>query len=544
MAEHLPGSIQVFSRALGVNEAQLFKMMERGELLASEVLPKVAAEFRRTAREGGAYEEALKSLRTQKGRFVTESQRAADTIFKSGFEEGLAELYGELQNQLGETGKAQEDMGNIYKRFFQTMKVGLKVVVPLLESMVHVISKTTDLLAHAASGYKNMYSVLKPIPYALEAITVASLGLFAIWKPLAAKLLFALGTLQEIASLFDDKLVGALEKSMGSQFNFKTGMSTELVVTSDGEVFNPEDYAKNVMIDVKEIKNFEDMQKFLDLNKISLQQLAEQLGITQGELLKTLGKDGVTKEVREALQLLALKATGFAEKLEMPLEKWLEGLNNGTIAINEFSDAIKKVSQTEIPEWVQNTAKIAGYGAVIATLIAAFVKLRGGVKTLTEGFKKVKGFFDKKTPDLPKKRTVVNPKKPIQLKDPSKLSKATKTLKGVAPTVGKGLLTAVKSATVLAALEPTMMGDATYTPEQLKEMMSSGNGFGLTNSGSSILNDLNNIKQSPIQHHNKIEISGIEVHLSNASPQEAINASEVLFNSLADQLQAYNKVGR
>ena len=113
MAEHLPGSIQVFSRALGVNEAQLFKMMERGELLASDVLPKVAEEFRRTAREGGAYEEALKSLRTQKGRFVTESQRAADTIFKSGFEEGLAELYGELQNQLGETGKAQEDMGKI-----------------------------------------------------------------------------------------------------------------------------------------------------------------------------------------------------------------------------------------------------------------------------------------------------------------------------------------------------------------------------------------------------------------------------------------------
>ncbi len=238
MAEHLPGAIQVFSRALGVNEAELFKMMERGELMAADVLPKVASEFRRTAREGGAYTEALKALRVQKGKFLTESQRAADTIFKSGFEEGLSELYGELSSQLKTTGKSQEDLGNIYNKFFKMLKVAIKGLTPIIEALIQVVSKGVDILEVSAKGWVMLYEALKDFSPLARDVAVG-IGMISLaFTTLAGKLLFVLGLFQEVASLFDDKLVGKLEASLGYQVNLKEGTRTGLRQDEKGQFFS------------------------------------------------------------------------------------------------------------------------------------------------------------------------------------------------------------------------------------------------------------------------------------------------------------------
>lgn len=239
MAEHLPGSIQVFSRALGVNEAQLFKMMERGELLASEVLPKVAAEFRRTAREGGAYEAALKSLRVQKGKMVNEAQQAGYKIFQSGFEEGLADLYRELQEQLGQTGKAQEDIGNIYKRFFQLLTLGVKAVTPLLQSLIHSLSFIADTAALSAQGWREIYDALERVNPALGKTAAVGSAIGLAFTSVFGKIMLVIGAVEELAALFDDKLVGAMEERLGYQVNLSTGMATNLI-NKDGKLFNGE----------------------------------------------------------------------------------------------------------------------------------------------------------------------------------------------------------------------------------------------------------------------------------------------------------------
>lgn len=48
-AEAVPGGLQIFARALGVSTSELLDMSKKGELLADQVLPKVAAELLRTA---------------------------------------------------------------------------------------------------------------------------------------------------------------------------------------------------------------------------------------------------------------------------------------------------------------------------------------------------------------------------------------------------------------------------------------------------------------------------------------------------------------
>lgn len=56
LGERLPGAIQIASRAMGVTTEELSKMLEQGKIVASEFLPKFAAEMKRTfgpaAREG------------------------------------------------------------------------------------------------------------------------------------------------------------------------------------------------------------------------------------------------------------------------------------------------------------------------------------------------------------------------------------------------------------------------------------------------------------------------------------------------------------
>jgi tape measure domain-containing protein len=48
LGERIPGAFSLFAKAIGVSEAQLNKMMERGEVIASATLPKFAAELKRT----------------------------------------------------------------------------------------------------------------------------------------------------------------------------------------------------------------------------------------------------------------------------------------------------------------------------------------------------------------------------------------------------------------------------------------------------------------------------------------------------------------
>lgn len=48
LGEHLPGAVKLLAQAMGVSEIKLNKMMEQGELLATDVLPKLATQLDKT----------------------------------------------------------------------------------------------------------------------------------------------------------------------------------------------------------------------------------------------------------------------------------------------------------------------------------------------------------------------------------------------------------------------------------------------------------------------------------------------------------------
>lgn len=259
LAESLPGAIQIFARSMGKSEAELFKMMENGELLAEDVLPKVAKEMNRMANSGGALEQKLKTTRVQQGIFFKELETAGNTIFTSGFDEGLATLFNSLSTALKEGREGLVGLGKTFKWFFETISLGVKIVSPLLDSILFVTGElfgglnnlnnflgnnfisTLIIVAGALLGitkiFKSFPKFAKYLPFLGKAFkdigddaikttkSVTILGTafrLALRSPLAIAALI-IAALDEIFSMFTKGRVGLLEEWIfGKDVGFDT----------------------------------------------------------------------------------------------------------------------------------------------------------------------------------------------------------------------------------------------------------------------------------------------------------------------------------
>lgn len=81
---------------MGVTTQELFKMMERGELIASDFLPKFTKALRETVREGNALGEGLNTSRVAMARFGTSFKLNILDSFDAGAERGMADFFNSL----------------------------------------------------------------------------------------------------------------------------------------------------------------------------------------------------------------------------------------------------------------------------------------------------------------------------------------------------------------------------------------------------------------------------------------------------------------
>lgn len=206
--------MQVFSRALNVSEAELFKMMEQGQLVSSEVLPKVAAELKKAALEGGAFEKALKGLKVTEGQLGTDFQRAGKKIFNSGFEDGMSEMYKTLSDIIKDAGPQLEKLGDIFGKVFRGIAHGFRILEPYMK--VAIDNFWTLFGAAAISRVVAMGAALRTTFLPLTAAVVAA---------------------EELASLMSDSLVGSIEKKMGMQVNLLDRTTSGLERREDGKYY-------------------------------------------------------------------------------------------------------------------------------------------------------------------------------------------------------------------------------------------------------------------------------------------------------------------
>lgn len=110
LGERLPGAFEKAARAMDVTTSELNDMLENGEVLAEELLPKLAKVLNQDF--GSSVEEAAASLRAEINRFRTELDLMINNVDKiTGFSaafEGIVEILGGAANAFNEFVEAGE----------------------------------------------------------------------------------------------------------------------------------------------------------------------------------------------------------------------------------------------------------------------------------------------------------------------------------------------------------------------------------------------------------------------------------------------------
>lgn len=188
-------------------------MMERGELMAADVLPKVAKEFARTARQGNALATAMKTARVSQRQFITAAQESADFLFQAGFGEGTVNMFKVMKEALVDSKDGLEGLAKTFKLVFDSIALVVKHVSPILNVLLTLLGSVADII--------NTIFVNDTAAYIAGVLALAK-----VFKALNVQLAFAAGRLLLIAGLLDEVIapfkegkVGGIEKALGRDLN-------------------------------------------------------------------------------------------------------------------------------------------------------------------------------------------------------------------------------------------------------------------------------------------------------------------------------------
>lgn len=127
LGERLPGAAQIAARAMGVTTAELGKMMEDGELLATDFLPKFARQLNEEL--GGAAEAAANRLEAGTNRMGNAWERLKTTVGDTGLARAMSTAAGGLGNDMTAISEAMERARVSGKGFFGQMNDGLGMLI-------------------------------------------------------------------------------------------------------------------------------------------------------------------------------------------------------------------------------------------------------------------------------------------------------------------------------------------------------------------------------------------------------------------------------
>lgn len=107
LGERLPGAFQIAARAMGVSTQELGKMLEQGQVLADEFLPKFASQLEREL--AGSTEDASKSAQASLNRFGNAWDDLKIQIANSGLGDAIAAELNQAAGLMDRVAKAMKD---------------------------------------------------------------------------------------------------------------------------------------------------------------------------------------------------------------------------------------------------------------------------------------------------------------------------------------------------------------------------------------------------------------------------------------------------
>lgn len=148
LGERLPGAFQIAAKAMGVTTAELGKMLEQGQVIADDFLPKFGAALETNL--GGAAEKAASRLDAAVNRFGNAWERLKQTAGDSGLSKAVANELGAITRDFAAVADAMENTRKAGGGMFAEFGAGAGVAAG------RVAFSTLNLAANSLNGTINL----------------------------------------------------------------------------------------------------------------------------------------------------------------------------------------------------------------------------------------------------------------------------------------------------------------------------------------------------------------------------------------------------
>ncbi|HAW9367991.1 TPA: tape measure protein, partial [Escherichia coli] len=171
LAEAVPGMVQVFAKATGKSEQELFDAMKKGALKSADTLQKVTQELNKQITAKGGWEAISGSTQAQLGNLKNSWNTTLDSIFR-GSEDGLQDFTRSLTTLLNSLGGSGKSLGESLGSLMTDMSHGV-------DSLTDISYRVRAFFDEVTLAYRGLTDEQKKVVDALGSGLINSLKVLA-----------------------------------------------------------------------------------------------------------------------------------------------------------------------------------------------------------------------------------------------------------------------------------------------------------------------------------------------------------------------------
>ncbi|WFZ54488.1 tape measure protein [Escherichia coli] len=171
LAEAVPGMVQVFAKATGKSEQELFDAMKKGALKSADTLQKVTQELNRQITAKGGWKAISESTQAQLGNLKNSWNTTLDSIFR-GSENGLQDFTRSLTTLLNALGGSGKSLGESLGSLMTSMSSGV-------DSLTDISYRVRAFFDEVTLAYRGLTDEQKKVVDALGSGLINSLKVLA-----------------------------------------------------------------------------------------------------------------------------------------------------------------------------------------------------------------------------------------------------------------------------------------------------------------------------------------------------------------------------
>ncbi|MBF5759529.1 tape measure protein [Escherichia coli] len=172
LAEAVPGMVQVFAKATGKSEQELFDAMKKGALKSADTLQKVTQELNKQITAKGGWKAISESTQAQLGNLKNSWNTTLDSIFR-GSEDGLQDFTRSLTNLLNALGGTGKTLGESFGSLMSDMSHGI-------DSLTDISYRVRGFFDEVTLAYRSLNDTQKKIVDGLSDGLIDGLKMLAV----------------------------------------------------------------------------------------------------------------------------------------------------------------------------------------------------------------------------------------------------------------------------------------------------------------------------------------------------------------------------